>query len=108
MKGVDQRQKEAMARAVKQNQAKDQGFEDKALLQELKKTMGAEQNLILQNYLRKSAVEALNMEANELAASELLLDVGMDSLAGYEFKTKIEKALEIRNEGLGGNYLGIL
>jgi acyl transferase domain-containing protein/surfactin synthase thioesterase subunit len=95
MKEVDRKQKEAMTRALQQIQTKDRAIKDMALLQKLKKSDGAEQKRILQNYLRKGIAEVLNMPENELAVGIPLLDVGMDSLVGYECKAKIEKALEI-------------
>jgi acyl transferase domain-containing protein/surfactin synthase thioesterase subunit len=99
MKAIDRRQEEAMKRAIQQIQTISRGDKDEVLLRKLKTATDTKQKQILQNYLHESIAKTLKTSVNELSTSKSLLEIGMDSLVGFEFKAKIENALDISLPG---------
>jgi surfactin synthase thioesterase subunit len=95
MKVIGRQKEEAIKRTMEQIQTISLAGNDEALIESLKAATDTERKQIMQNYLHESIVKLLKMRAGELSTSKSLLEIGMDSLVGFECKTKIEKALDI-------------
>ena len=95
MKVIERQKEDAIKRAMEQIQTISLAGNDEALIESLKAATDTERKQIMQNYLHESIAKLLKMRAGELSTSKSLLEIGMDSLVGFECKTKIEKALDI-------------
>jgi acyl transferase domain-containing protein/surfactin synthase thioesterase subunit len=68
---------------------------NKALMEELGNASAEEKKNILTQYFQEVVSAVLDMPASEISINESLRDMGLDSMTGLQFKTRVEHELDI-------------